>query len=114
MAVCTLRFDFRNPEFARTSMADRYQAALEMTERAKRTEETVQTLRKAWTGEPFEFRGRTVRVTPTPTRPGGPPIFMGGSTEPAARRAARLGDGFIASVPEIWEYYRDECIKVGK
>ena len=36
MAVCTLRFDFRNPAFAQTTMADRYQAALEMTEWAER------------------------------------------------------------------------------
>jgi hypothetical protein len=39
---------------------------------------------------------------------------MGGSTEPAARRAARIGDGFIPSTPELWEFYRDEMAKVGK
>ena len=44
-----------------------------------RVRETVATLRAAWTGEPFEFRGRTVRVTPTPCQPGGPKILMGGS-----------------------------------
>ena len=36
MAICTLRFDFRNPEFAQTTMAERYQAALEMSEWAER------------------------------------------------------------------------------
>jgi alkanesulfonate monooxygenase SsuD/methylene tetrahydromethanopterin reductase-like flavin-dependent oxidoreductase (luciferase family) len=30
MAVFTLRFDFRNPDFAGTAMADRYAAALDM------------------------------------------------------------------------------------
>lgn len=83
-------------------------------ERAKRMTETVKTLRAAWTGEPFDFRGRTARVTPTPYQPGGPPIVMGGSSEPAARRAARIGDGFIPSVPEVFDFYRDECQKLGK
>ena len=32
-----LRFDFRNPDFADTSMADRYAAALEMAEWADRS-----------------------------------------------------------------------------
>jgi alkanesulfonate monooxygenase SsuD/methylene tetrahydromethanopterin reductase-like flavin-dependent oxidoreductase (luciferase family) len=83
-------------------------------ERAKRTTETVKVLREAWQGKPFEFRGRTVRVTPQPFQPNGPSITMGGSTEPAARRAARLGDGFMPSTPELWEHYRDECVKLGK
>jgi alkanesulfonate monooxygenase SsuD/methylene tetrahydromethanopterin reductase-like flavin-dependent oxidoreductase (luciferase family) len=39
---------------------------------------------------------------------------MGGSSEPAARRAARIGDGFIPSVPEVYEFYRDECKLLGK
>jgi alkanesulfonate monooxygenase SsuD/methylene tetrahydromethanopterin reductase-like flavin-dependent oxidoreductase (luciferase family) len=80
-----------------------------LNERAKLMTETVETLRAAWTGEPFAFRGRMVRVTPTPFRDGGPQIVMGGSSEPAARRAARIGDGFIPSVPEVYEFYRDEC-----
>jgi alkanesulfonate monooxygenase SsuD/methylene tetrahydromethanopterin reductase-like flavin-dependent oxidoreductase (luciferase family) len=85
-----------------------------MNERVKRTTETVETLRKAWTGEPFDFRGRTVRVTPTPHQEGGPSISMGGSSEPAARRAARLGDGYMPSSPELWDFYRDECLRLGK
>lgn len=82
--------------------------------RAARTTESVAVLKQAWTGEPFEFRGRTVRVLPTPAQPGGPPISLGGSVEAAARRAARIADGFMPSTPEIWEYYADECVKVGK
>ena len=76
--------------------------------------EIVETLRKAWTGEPFEFRGRTVQVLPRPTNPGGPPISLGGSSEPAARRAARIADGFIPSEPTCWAFYRDECVELGK
>src|SRR5438067_245360 len=36
MALYSIRFDFRNPSFAGTTMASRYQAALEMTEWAER------------------------------------------------------------------------------
>jgi alkanesulfonate monooxygenase SsuD/methylene tetrahydromethanopterin reductase-like flavin-dependent oxidoreductase (luciferase family) len=85
-----------------------------MGERAGRVTETVATLRAAFTGEPFEFRGRTVRVTPAPYRPDGPSILLGGSSEPAARRAARLADGFIPSVPEVWDFYRDEVQQLGR
>jgi alkanesulfonate monooxygenase SsuD/methylene tetrahydromethanopterin reductase-like flavin-dependent oxidoreductase (luciferase family) len=83
-------------------------------ERVKRTVETVRALKDAWTGEPFEFRGRTVQVTPAACQPGGPKISLGGSTEAAARRAARIADGFVPSTPEVWSYYRDEMLQLGK
>jgi alkanesulfonate monooxygenase SsuD/methylene tetrahydromethanopterin reductase-like flavin-dependent oxidoreductase (luciferase family) len=85
-----------------------------MGERGKRVTETVATLKAAFTGEPFEFRGRTVQITPAPYRPGGPSITLGGSSERAARRAARIADGFMPSVPEVWEFYRDEVVKLGR
>ena len=83
-------------------------------ERVRRVVETVETLRAAFTGEPFEFRGRTVRITPKPAQPKGPRIILGGSSEAAARRAARIADGFQPSVPDVWEHYRDELVKLGK
>jgi alkanesulfonate monooxygenase SsuD/methylene tetrahydromethanopterin reductase-like flavin-dependent oxidoreductase (luciferase family) len=85
-----------------------------MRERAKRVGETVTTLKAAFAGEPFEYRGRSVRVTPAPYRPGGPAILLGGSSEPAARRAARIADGFVPSVPEVWGFYRDEVQRLGR
>src|SRR5581483_7355053 len=85
-----------------------------MNERAARVTEVVTTLKAAFTGEPFDFRGRTVHITPAPYRPGGPGILLGGSSEPAARRAARIADGFIPSTPDVWEFYRDEVIKLGR
>jgi alkanesulfonate monooxygenase SsuD/methylene tetrahydromethanopterin reductase-like flavin-dependent oxidoreductase (luciferase family) len=85
-----------------------------MNERARRVTEMVTTLKGAFSGEPFELRGRTVHVTPAPYRPGGPQILLGGSSEPAARRAARIADGFIPSAPDVWEYYRDELHKLGR
>ena len=85
-----------------------------MEERARRVTETVQALRGAFSGEPFEFRGRTVHLTPGPFRAGGPSISLGGSTEKAARRAARLADGFVPSDPSVWEFYREEVMTLGR
>jgi alkanesulfonate monooxygenase SsuD/methylene tetrahydromethanopterin reductase-like flavin-dependent oxidoreductase (luciferase family) len=77
-------------------------------------EEIVPFLERAWTGEPFEHRGTTVRVTPRPVQKPRPPIFMGGGSEVAARRAARYADHFIPTVPEFFEIYREERVKLGK
>ncbi|WP_436790714.1 LLM class flavin-dependent oxidoreductase [Yinghuangia sp. YIM S10712] len=85
-----------------------------MKERGKRVTETIATLKAAFTGEPFEYQGRTVHVTPAPFRPGGPGLLLGGSSEPAARRAARIADGFVPSVPAVWDFYRDEVVKLGR
>jgi alkanesulfonate monooxygenase SsuD/methylene tetrahydromethanopterin reductase-like flavin-dependent oxidoreductase (luciferase family) len=85
-----------------------------LADRPSATEEMVATLRAAWSGDPFTYRGRTVQVTPTPHQEGGPTISLGGSSEPAARRAARLGCGFMPSTPPVWEYYRDEVVALGR
>ncbi|HKY15457.1 MAG TPA: TIGR03619 family F420-dependent LLM class oxidoreductase [Microthrixaceae bacterium] len=37
--------------------------------------------------------------SPRPVRAGGPPIWVGGSSMPAMRRAARLGDGWLPQGP---------------
>ncbi|HEY8523598.1 MAG TPA: LLM class flavin-dependent oxidoreductase [Acidimicrobiales bacterium] len=85
-----------------------------MSERPKRVTEVVKTLKAAFTGEPFEYRGRTVQVTPPPYRPGGPTLTLGGSSEAAARRAAHIADGFLPSIPDVWDAYRDEVQKLGR
>lgn len=84
-----------------------------LSERVARTTETVEVLRQAWSGAPFTHRGRPVRVTPTPAQPGGPPLTLGGSSPAAARRAARLGLGFLPSSPDVWQPYRDEVLARG-
>ncbi|MGP3948325.1 LLM class flavin-dependent oxidoreductase [Streptomyces sp. 7N604] len=75
--------------------------------RGRLQDETLETLLKAWTGEPFEHQGRRVRVTPRPyTRPH-PLLLVGGSSKAAARRAARLGLPFFPSahLPELEAYF---------
>lgn len=71
-------------------------------------------LKRAWSGETFAFENRTVTVTPKPFSQPRPMILMGGSSKPAARRAAREADFFIPSGPEIFEYYREELKAQGK
>jgi alkanesulfonate monooxygenase SsuD/methylene tetrahydromethanopterin reductase-like flavin-dependent oxidoreductase (luciferase family) len=77
--------------------------------------EYIEVMRKAWTGEPFEWQGRTIRVTPTPKTKPHPLILAGGSSEGAARRAARLKLPFFPGVgdPKLKEFYDDECAKTG-
>lgn len=63
-------------------------------ERVGLTEEGIAVLRGAWGEGAFSFSGRHYRiddlnVTPKPLRP--PPLWMAAMSEPAARRAARLG-----------------------
>lgn len=71
-------------------------------------------LRRAWTGEPFEYRGTTVRVTPRPAQDP-MPIHLGGGSRPAIDRAVRLADGFFApGMERPWEYYRTACVREGK
>ena len=85
-----------------------------MNERGKRVTEAVTVLKAAFSGEPFEYRGRVVHLTPAPFRPGGPSVSLGGSSQPAAERAARIADGFIPSKPEVWTFYRDEVQRLGR
>jgi alkanesulfonate monooxygenase SsuD/methylene tetrahydromethanopterin reductase-like flavin-dependent oxidoreductase (luciferase family) len=84
--------------------------------RGKRMDEIIATLLQAWRGEPFEYEGETVRVTPVPqTRPH-PFFFIGGLTKPAARRAARFGLPFYPPVHdrELEAYYHEELARHGK
>ncbi len=88
---------------------------VDRSRRGQLLEEFAEVLRLAWTGEEFEWRGRKVRVTPTPFTKPHPIVFMGGSAAVSARRAARLRMGFFPAVhdPELAAIYREECEKVG-
>ncbi len=85
-----------------------------MNERGKRVTEAVTVLKSAFSGKPFEHHGRTVHITPAPFRANGPSISLGGSSKPAAVRAARIADGFVPSVPEVWTFYREEVQYLGR
>jgi alkanesulfonate monooxygenase SsuD/methylene tetrahydromethanopterin reductase-like flavin-dependent oxidoreductase (luciferase family) len=78
-------------------------------------DEAIDTMLKAWTGEPFEYRGTTVQVTPRPFTQPHPPLMLGGSTKVAARRAARFGLPYMppATMPEMEAYYYEQCTEYG-
>jgi probable F420-dependent oxidoreductase len=73
-----------------------------MDDRATRFEESLEILRRCWTGEPFSFHGRhytldDVQIRPRPFQTPGPPLWIGASVPAAARRAGRLADGFVGT-----------------
>lgn len=86
----------------------------QLSDRKNYMESIIPLLNSAWTGRPFEHEGNSVTVTPTPHSEPRPMLFMGGSSRPAARRAAKYADFFIPSGPEIFEMYREELGKLGK
>jgi probable F420-dependent oxidoreductase len=69
-------------------------------ERGARTDEAMRALRAlfgesaaAFAGRFFSFEG--ISIEPRPAQAGGPPLWVGGRSRAAIRRAARLGDGWI-------------------
>lgn len=72
-----------------------------MQDRVRRLEDSVAVYRQAWSGELVtggdHLRYPDVPVRPLPARPGGPPIWIGGLSERAIRRAGRIADGFMAT-----------------
>ena len=91
-------------------------------ERALRTEECVAALRHLWGEKALPFEGKfhswpAIESNPKPVQPGGVPIVIGGHVEAAARRAARIGDGFFPAggdLPTLFAAVRDECERNGR
>jgi len=75
-----------------------------LNERGARLAEGVQVLRKFFSGEPVDHKGRFygpfdgVPMRPPPRQPDGPPIWFAGRKEVALRRIGRLADGYLAYV----------------
>lgn len=68
--------------------------------RGKRFDESIEVLRRLWSGGMVEYHGEIfdfdrLQMSPAPSKP--VPIFIGGATKPALRRAARLGDGWLGA-----------------
>jgi probable F420-dependent oxidoreductase len=63
-------------------------------------DEAIDVVRAAWRGEPVERIGRGfvakgVVQLPRPAQPAGPPIWVGGNTRRAIRRAVERGEGWM-------------------
>jgi hypothetical protein len=87
---------------------------VDITTRLKTYLAKIRILEQAWSGQPFEFEGKTVQVAPTPLQKPGPQIIMGGSTEQSAERAARLGYYYMPGFPPHFEHYKEALRKLGK
>ena len=90
-------------------------AGVEIKRRGATLESHIEVMLQAFTGEPFEYEGRTVQVTPRGFTDPHPPILVGGGVEAAARRAARLRLPMMPmnADPELPEFYADEAKQVG-
>jgi probable F420-dependent oxidoreductase len=69
-------------------------------ERGARSNEAIRALRRLWQDGEVTHAGRffeigPVRLAPPPRQSGGPPIWVGGRSEAALRRTARLGEGYV-------------------
>ncbi|MCG8591031.1 MAG: LLM class flavin-dependent oxidoreductase [Proteobacteria bacterium] len=89
---------------------------LQSSQRAALLDEKLPVFAAALTGEPVEYRGARFRVTPPPVQRPRPPVLVGGGVAASARRAARVGDGFMPMLPktELYAIYEDECKRLGR
>ena len=73
----------------------------DFTTRGKRTDEILEILRLLWTGKMVEYQGKHYQFEPMEMNPAPTeyiPIWIGGISEPAMRRSARLGDGWVSDL----------------
>ncbi|MDX2158276.1 MAG: LLM class F420-dependent oxidoreductase [Hyphomicrobiaceae bacterium] len=74
-------------------------AAADFKDRGAVTDEYIEIFKKLWSGRPVSHSGRfyyfdEVVCHPMPMQRAGPPIWIGGHSNPALRRVARYGDGW--------------------
>ena len=91
-------------------------------ERGGRIREQLEIIAQAWTQGSVSYRGRyysydSLPVSPRPVQQPRPPIYLGGTSRAAIRRAASQGDGFL--VPglgsrEEYDAYMAEVEACGK
>jgi len=68
-------------------------------------DESIRLVRALWSQERINFQGKFFNIAdgvfePKPVQGGGPPIWVGGNSRSAMRRAARLGDGWHPVGPD--------------
>jgi probable F420-dependent oxidoreductase len=89
-------------------MREEFEAlGLDASERGARLDEYIDVLRTLWREDPASFSGRFVNfddvVLAMTPRDSEPPVWVGGNSRPALRRALRRGDGWHG-----FEVYADE------
>ncbi len=91
-------------------------AGVPLRERGARTDEALELVRRLWREDAVRHEGRFFRLGPVtlepkPARPGGPPIWVGGRSPAAMRRAGRLGDGYVSTMTS-GERYRSNLAEI--
>ena len=78
-------------------------------------DEAIDTMLKAWTGEPFEYRGTTVQVTPRPFTQPHPTLMIGGTSKARGSAGGALRPAVLtaAHLPELEAYYYEQCAEHG-
>jgi probable F420-dependent oxidoreductase len=87
---------------------------VDFARRIGRLEESIEVMRRLWSGQEVSFTGRHfdfhgVTLAPGPVRPGGPPIWLAGGGA-ALRRVARLADGWLPYPPQTETYARERAL----
>lgn len=83
--------------------------------RGARTDDYIQLFKALWTEENPSFKGKLIEIedvgfAPKPIQRPHPPIWVGGHSKPALRRAGRLGDAWHAAFvgpDQLREEYRE-------
>lgn len=93
---------------------------VDMQRKGARANEALQIIRRLWQGETVSFHGQHfsidgARLSPRPVQQPNPPIWVGGFSKAAARRAARYGDGYIGPTNKtMYQIYLAELREAGK
>ena len=73
----------------------------DFTTRGKRTDEIIEVMRLLWSGEMVSYDGKFYQFEPMEMNPAPTarvPIWIGGISDPAMRRAARAADGWVSDL----------------
>ncbi len=100
-------------------------AGADYEHRGGRMAELMQLCRLLWSGQPVDFSGKYYQVRqatllPTPHRPGGPPLWIGGSGPLSLKLTGQLGDGYFPigptaeAVAGYWQKTRQIAAQAGR
>ncbi len=85
-------------------------AGVPFDKRVGRMMEGLRLARALWSGQPVDWDGRWKVergvLAPTPHRPGGPPLWIGGSLPASLERAGRYFDGWLPITPDAAQWAR--------
>lgn len=94
--------------------------------RGARLDESIQVIKSAFQKGNWRHDGKfwqldELPLQPAPVQSGGPPIWIGGSSEAAIKRAGRIGDGWISdnmldidAEHALADLYRSSCAENGR